>query len=104
MFHAGFVTFHNSQQKHNETSVEPPGGNLPHNIRQRGTLKSLSTRFECANSWWLYKLYVFICCHMLLVKTHQPANQNLIIILYFRGKKSLLTKLLLCWKINNITK
>lgn len=25
MFHAGFVTFHNSQQKHNETSVEPPG-------------------------------------------------------------------------------
>ncbi len=34
MFHAGFVTFHNSQQKHNETSGEPPGGILPHNIRQ----------------------------------------------------------------------
>lgn len=45
MFHAGFVTFHNSQQKHNETSVEPPRGIVPHNIRQRGMFKSLSTRF-----------------------------------------------------------
>lgn len=36
MFHAGLVTFHNSQQKHNETSSEPPGGIWPHNIRQDG--------------------------------------------------------------------
>lgn len=49
MFHAGFVTFHNSQQKHNETSVEPPRGIWPHNIRQRWMLKSLSTRFGVRN-------------------------------------------------------
>lgn len=72
MFHAGFVTFHNSQQKHNETTVEPP---QPHSLGKEGFVCQQCVQIP---SGFINSISpsVITCCFMLSLNNQQPAHHT----------------------------